>query len=245
MQSSIELPSFVKLPKHVAFILDGNGRWAQQRDLPRSEGHRAGGETLDILLDFVRKIGIPNFSLYAFSTENWKRPVDEIRSLWKLLEEFFTQRLERCHHLGIRVIVSGDTSKLPKSVRTIIEEVVEKTKGYKSLKANFCINYGSHDEILRACNLILKSRLTANEKLRKKKVTLKEIEKNLYTADLPPVDLLIRTGGEKRLSNFMLWQVAYAEIFITDTLFPDFHLSELINILNWYQERHRRFGALK
>ena len=255
--NTTKIPKFKKLPKHVAMILDGNGRWAKERGLSRSKGHRAGGENLDSLIDAVLEIGIPNISLFAFSTENWKRPPSEIKELWNLLSEFFETRLKRCLNLGVKVMTSGDISRLPQKTQNILEEIKELTKKNKNLIVNFCVNYGSQFEILRACNLILEKKILKENLLLKKKnninninnktqkISLKEFEKHLYTYGLPPVDLLVRTGGEMRLSNFMLWQAAYSEIYITNTFFPDFDLPELIKALVWFSTRNRRFGDIK
>ncbi len=234
-----------QLPKHIAIILDGNGRWAQSRNLPRSEGHRQGGETLKKILDVMLEINIPYVSLYTFSTENWKRPKQEILTLWKLMKEFFSQYLNEAVQKGIRIKVSGDISKLPKENQNIINESISKTKKNKKLIVNFCINYGSHKEILYAVNQILITKLNMNKKNYNIKITEKDIERHLYTYPLPSVDLLIRPGGEHRISNFLLWQSAYAEIYFTNVLWPDFSREDLIKALHWFAQRERRYGGLK
>jgi len=235
-------------PRHVGIILDGNGRWAKRRGIARSEGHRAGGEALDRLLDSVLELNIPFISLYAFSTENWKRPKSEVQALWKLMKEFFSSRLERCIEKGIRVHASGDLSRLPAANRNLIAEVIEKTKSNRNLTANFCVNYGSQHEILHAVTRIVEERINFFRKGKGEKarapVTQNELEKNLYTYPLPPVDLLVRPGGEKRLSNFLLWQSAYAELYFTDTLFPDFGKRQLNAAVKWFKTRPRKFGGL-
>ncbi len=238
---------FQKLPCHVGVILDGNGRWAQNRNLSRSEGHRAGGETLDQLLHCFTKFEIPVVSLYLFSTENWKRPLEEIDTLWELMNEFFQKRMKKCQKLGVQIRVSGNLEKLPSKNRINLEKIIDETKSFTKLIANFCINYGSKHEILHACNSILKKRLKFYQQGKKKKATTyidtKELESHFYTCGLPPVDLLIRTGGEKRISNFLLWQSAYAEIYLTKTLWPDFTEEELTHSLHWFESRERRFGG--
>lgn len=235
-------------PDHVALIMDGNGRWAQSKGLSRSEGHKEGGETLDRLLNFAVQLPVQYFSLYAFSTENWKRPKSEITGLWKLMHEFFESRLQVCLDKGIKVVTSGDLSKLPASNRKVLEKVQKETEQGRNLTANFCINYGSMSEIAMAADKILKERLDLSNQGRNKeasrKITEKDIEKHLYTANLPPVDLLVRPGGEKRISNFLLWQSAYAELYFTDVLFPDFNDDELLKALLWFQGRKRRFGGI-
>ena len=234
-----------RLPKHIAIILDGNGRWAKQRNLPRSEGHRQGGENLKKLIDVILELEIPYISLYTFSTENWKRPKSEIQSLWNLLQEFFTKYLEECKQKQICIKVSGDISKLPKASQEILNKAVQETKKNKRLLANFCINYGSKQEILRAVNQIIQIKIEQYKNTGKiSDVKIKEFEKHLYTYPLPSVDLLIRPGGEQRISNFLLWQCAYAELYFTDVLWPDFSREELFKALEWYSGRERRFGGL-
>jgi undecaprenyl diphosphate synthase len=234
-----------QLPKHIAIILDGNGRWAKQRNLPRSEGHRQGGENLKKLIDVILELEIPYISLYTFSTENWKRPKSEIQSLWNLLQEFFTKYLEECKQKQICIKVSGDISKLPKASQEILNKAVQETKKNKRLLANFCINYGSQQEILRAVNQIIQIKIEQYKNTGKiSDVKIKEFEKHLYTYPLPSVDLLIRPGGEQRISNFLLWQCAYAELYFTDVLWPDFSREELFKALEWYSGRERRFGGL-
>jgi undecaprenyl diphosphate synthase len=234
-----------RLPKHIAIILDGNGRWAKQRNLPRSEGHRQGGENLKKLVDVILELEIPYISLYTFSTENWKRPKSEIQSLWNLLQEFFTKYLEECKQKQICIKVSGDISKLPKASQEILNKAVQETKKNKRLLANFCINYGSQQEILRAVNQIIQIKIEQYKNTGKiSDVKIKEFEKHLYTYPLPSVDLLIRPGCEQRISNFLLWQCAYAELYFTDVLWPDFSREELFKALEWYSGRERRFGGL-
>jgi undecaprenyl diphosphate synthase len=234
-----------RLPKHIAVILDGNGRWAKQRNLPRSEGHRQGGENLKKLIDVILELEIPYISLYTFSTENWKRPKSEIQSLWNLLQEFFTKYLEECKQKQICIKVLGDISKLPKASQEILNKAVQETKKNKRLLANFCINYGSQQEILRAVNQIIQIKIEQYKNTGKiSDVKIKEFEKHLYTYPLPSVDLLIRPGGEQRISNFLLWQCAYAELYFTDVLWPDFSREELFKALEWYSGRERRFGGL-
>lgn len=235
-------------PKHVAIILDGNGRWAKARGLSRSEGHKAGGETLTRMLDVFIKLNIPVVSLYAFSTENWKRPKTEVNGLWKLMNQFFESRLEKCMELGVRVMASGDISQIPAKNRERIQRVIDLTRKHKRLTANFCVNYGAQAEILRAASAIVAERLALAEQGESRKahkpVGKAEFEKRLYTAGLPDVDLLVRPGGESRVSNFLLWQIAYAEIYVTDALWPDFTEQNLVDALWWFQNRNRRFGGL-
>ncbi|RME91701.1 MAG: di-trans,poly-cis-decaprenylcistransferase [Candidatus Hydrogenedentota bacterium] len=239
-----------QIPKHVAVIMDGNGRWAKKRNLPRSEGHKQGALVLESLFEECIRQNIKVVSLYAFSTENWKRPKSEIKTLFSLLDTFITEKLDTMVKLGVKLFISGDISKLPKRSQKKIETALAKTKKGKKLIANFCINYGSRDEIKRAALLILQSRLqkikslSELEKVQKRKISEKEFSAKLYTKTLPDVDLLIRTAGEKRLSNFMLYQAAYAELYFTETLWPDFNKKELQAAIRFYQSRVRKFGGL-
>ncbi|MEQ9366173.1 MAG: polyprenyl diphosphate synthase [Leptospirales bacterium] len=236
------------LPRHIAIILDGNGRWAKARGLSRSRGHRAGGENLTRQIDFFLELGIPVVSLYAFSTENWKRPAREVNAIWKLFNEFFDRHLTHCVEKEIRVHASGNLAKLPAPSRRQIQKAVQRTAEFSRLTANFCVNYGSQNEILQAASAVLKDRLAlqAAGQARKAAAPIQqaEFERQLYTHPLPPVDLLIRPGGESRISNFLLWQCAYSEIYVTDTLWPDFNEESLVEAIAWFQGRHRRFGGL-
>lgn len=227
------------IPAHVAIILDGNGRWAKSRGLSRLEGHKAGGEALRRLLDDVIAAGVSVISLYAFSTENWKRPSAEVLGLWNLMEDFFTKYRDLCLERKIRVRISGDLTRLPGKSQKILRRISEETKEFKTLTANFCINYGSRAEITRACNRLIE-KTQKNERFGP--VTEEEISSELYTSDLPEVDLLIRPGGESRISNFLLWQCAYAELYFTDIFWPDFSKDDLDRSLEWFAGRKRRFG---
>ena len=229
-----------QIPAHIAVILDGNGRWAKSKGLKRLDGHRKGAEAVDNLLDTLLELQIKFVSLYVFSTENWKRPRTEITGLFKLLDEFITKREERMLQKGIKLHISGDLSRIPAKVRIKIENVQNSTAKGKNLTANFCLNYGSKDEILRAAMLCYQQM-----QLKKiSRISEKMFSQNLDTAGLPDVDLLIRTAGEKRLSNFLLWQSAYAELYFTDTLWPDFSKKDLLAAIVDYQSRIRKFGAI-
>ncbi|MCS6985484.1 MAG: polyprenyl diphosphate synthase [Leptospiraceae bacterium] len=228
-----------KIPKHVAVIMDGNGRWATQRGLARLEGHRQGAENIERLLDTLFFYKIPVVSLYAFSTENWRRPQSEVKGLFSLLNEFLEKKLPVFHEKKIQLRVSGELTRLPARSRKAIEKAIEETKSYRRLVANFCINYGAHYEICRAAVLACRDLLCEKDKIRPNL-----FERYLYTAGLPPVDLLIRTGGQKRLSNFLLYQIAYAELYFTDVLWPDFSPGHLEEALVEYNKRTRKFGGL-
>jgi len=230
-------------PKHVAVIMDGNGRWAEHRKLSRSEGHRAGAQSVERLLDAALKNKIQVVSLYAFSTENWKRPVTEIRSIFQLLVEFIDKRLDEITSQGIKIVHSGSRKRISKTVLLKIDEACAKTKKNHKLIANFCLNYGAKEEILKAFQRLYTDRMGKNVS-DSKSITEAEFEKYLYTHPLPPVDLMIRTAGEQRISNFLLWQAAYAELFFTPTLWPDFAEDSFEEALRFFETRKRKFGGL-
>jgi undecaprenyl diphosphate synthase len=234
---------FKAVPSHIAVIMDGNGRWATSKGLKRTEGHREGAKAIDRLMDDAIEFGLKNISLYAFSTENWKRPVLEVKAIFELLIEFINDRLDQIHAKGIRIQHSGSRKRIPASALKSIDTAVEKTKKNKVLTINFCLNYGSKDEILHAFNQAMQDR-KANKKDLSAPMKEREFEKYLYTYPLPAVDLLIRTAGEERISNFLLWQIAYSEIFFTNTLWPDFNRDSLVEALKSYEQRVRKFGGL-
>lgn len=245
LNKRLELLNRETLPKHIAVIMDGNGRWANAKGMPRVQGHRQGAQTAEKLLDTCLELEIPYVSLYAFSTENWRRPQTEVKYLFTLINEFIRKKLEIMVEKGVKIVVSGEIAKLPKNNQLLIEKAIEKTKDGKNLIANFCINYGGRDDILQAIQQILRERFNGNdvsEILRKP--TSQELEEKLYTAGLPEVDLMIRTAGEKRISNFLLYQAAYAELYFTNVNWPDFDEHELYAALLDYQKRNRKFGSL-
>jgi len=225
-----------KLPQHVGIIMDGNGRWAKKRGLPRVFGHRAGVNTVRKIVETAAKIGIRCLSLYAFSTENWRRPKNEIEFLFNLLSQYIKKEEKNLIKNNIKVVISGDISKIDKKTVEALRKLVEKLKNNTGLIVNLCINYGGQQEIVSAINKIIS--------LGVKSVDEKKFEEFLYTKDLPELDLLIRTSGELRISNFMLWQVAYAELYFTKTLWPDFTPKEFVLAIKDYQSRERRFGAI-
>ncbi|MBN1501426.1 MAG: di-trans,poly-cis-decaprenylcistransferase [Spirochaetes bacterium] len=227
-----------RIPSHVAVIMDGNGRWARKKNMERIEGHRAGSLSIERLMDDALDLKIKCVSFYAFSTENWSRPAAEVNGLWNLMIEFFDKKLPIMIEKGAKVHHSGTMKKLPKNVRTRIEHAVESTKKNNKIILNFCLNYGSQQEITDSVNKWIETR-KENEK-----ITIAKIERNLYTNGLPPVDLMIRTSGEYRLSNFLLWQIAYAELIFVDVLWPDFGKKDLYNAVIEYQKRDRRYGGI-
>ncbi|MDU2544912.1 MAG: isoprenyl transferase [Finegoldia magna] len=225
-----------RLPKHIAIIMDGNGRWATKRNKPRVFGHNEGMKRVVDVVENSLNIGIKYLSLYAFSTENWKRPQKEIDFLMQILIKYIDDQLNKLVTQGVRINILGDISVLPEKVIQKIEYALDSTKDNDKLILNIAINYGSRQEILRAVN-------TAIEK--GEILTDDEFSNLLYTRNQPDVDLLIRPGGEKRLSNFLLYQMSYAELYFSDIYWPDFKLESLIDAIYWYQNRDRRFGGLK
>ena len=222
--------------------MDGNGRWAKARNLPRHLGHKAGCERIIEIYEECLAQGIKAMSCYAFSTENWNRPKAEIKHLFNYLEIFFKKEIKRIMKDGSRIIISGDISPLPEKTKKVIEDALRCTKDNKGLCLNICLNYGGKDEIVRATKMIA-------EEYKEGKIGLEDItegyfEKHLYTKDLPPVDLLIRTSGELRTSNYLPWQLAYAEFVFPKTPWPDFSKEVFRNCLNEYYTRDRRFGAI-
>ena len=217
---------------HVAFIMDGNGRWGQKRKKGRNFGHLNGVKTVKKIVENSAKLKIPIITFYVFSTENWRRPKSEINFLFKLIINYFKKELSKVILNGIKINIIGNINKLPSKIKTSLKSVIKKTKKNKRITVNLAINYGSRDEIVYA-----------SKKL-KKKITIKTLSQNLYTKNLPNPDILIRTGGRKRLSNFMLWQLAYTEIYFIDKLWPDFNSSDLIRIINNFKKTKRNFGSI-
>lgn len=217
--------------------MDGNGRWAKKRGLPRIEGHRRGEKTVEMVIKTARELGIKYLTLFAFSTENWNRPKEEVEALFKILEEAIEKRLEEIHKNKIRLKFIGRIEKLPSSLKEKIFLAEEKTKNNKKMVLNIALNYGGKEEILNAVNSILKENL-------KNEIDENLFSKYLYTKDIPYPDLLIRTGGEKRISNFLLFQIAYTELYFTKTLWPDFKKRDFLKAISDYQRRERRFGNI-
>ena len=231
------------LPLHTAVIMDGNGRWAKEKNVPRSKGHKSGVKSLENLMDSALSLRLKYISLYAFSTENWKRPEREIKFIFSLLVHYIDRNLTKIHHKGIKILHSGSRRRLEPEILEKIDEAVKKTQHNKNLVLNFCLDYGSQEEILEAFQQLITVRVKEKKKI-DLKITKKEFEKYLYTNSLPPVDLMIRTSGEQRISNYLLWQSAYAELYFTKNYWPDFDESELIKALDWYKNRNRRFGGI-
>ncbi len=231
------------LPHHVAVIMDGNGRWATQQKLPRIAGHRQGARTLKELLRCSKDWGIKILTAYAFSTENWRRPTEEVDFLMILFEKMLRRELEEMHREGVRINFVGDLSALPKSLQNEMQRSMLETSNNRDIQFNVAVNYGSRKEIVSACRRV--AGLVQKGEIKPEDISEDLIEKNLYTVDIPAPDLLIRTSGEKRLSNFLLWQMAYTEMYFTDTLWPDFDQAAFQQALISYQNRERRFGKVK
>ena len=240
---SSSLSKLTLIPPHVAIIMDGNGRWAQKRLLNRIKGHEKGAETVRSIVRTSREIGIRHLTLYAFSTENWQRPKYEVEALMRLLDHFLVTEQEELQSNHIRLDVIGQTDKLPEFVRKSLQRVMDATRTNEAMTLHLALSYGSRPEIIRMVRNIAQK--AANAEIKPNDINEETIESHLYTSGIPDPDLLIRTSGEMRISNFLLWQIAYTEIFVTDTLWPDFTRQEFIDILLAYQKRDRRYGNVK
>jgi len=232
-----------RLPEHIAIIMDGNGRWANRRSLPRVAGHKAGIGPVRSTVESCARLGVKVLTLYAFSIENWKRPRAEVETLWRLLRFYLRRELPELQKNDIRLEAIGRLEALPFQVRAELEAAVEATAGNRGLLVNLAINYGGRAELVDAVNSILDAARRRGE-LSGLRLDEELISANLYTSESPDPDLLIRTSGEMRISNFLLWQIAYAELYITDTLWPDFGRSDLLKAIRDFQKRDRRFGGL-
>lgn len=240
VQTQIDMDN---IPRHIAFIMDGNGRWAKQRKMPRTYGHHEGTKTIRTIALEANRLGMEAITVYAFSTENFTRPDQEVQFIFKLPKEFFGLYLQELMDNNVQICTIGQLHKAPTATQDIINAAIEKTKNNTGLKLCFAFIYGSRDEMLIATKQI------ANEvkegKLDIDDINEKVFEQHLMTKDLPPVDLMVRTSGEQRLSNYLLWQLAYAEFVFTDTLWPDYDEEQLHQAIWLYQNRDRRFGGLK
>ena len=230
-------------PEHIAIIMDGNGRWAKKRGLPRTAGHAAGAETFRRIATYCRSIGVKYLTVYAFSTENWKRSRDEVESIMALFEKYLHEAIDEMERDHIRLKVLGDLSRISPELRALIERTAEISTHYDGFQANICINYGGRDEIVHAARRFA-AQCAAGEK-KPEELTEEAFGGLLYTAGIPDPELIIRPSGEERVSNFLLWQSAYAEYYFTDVLWPDFDERELDRAIAAYQKRDRRFGGVK
>lgn len=233
-----ELPQ--KLPQHVAIIMDGNGRWAKARGLPRYEGHREGAQSVGEIVAISREVGIRYLTLYAFSAENWRRPHLEVQALMLLLDEYLDAELPEMLEYGIALQTIGDTERLPRGVRNHLNDVIKRTAGGKEMTLVLALSYGGRQEIIRmARDIAEEARLG---RLQPRQINENYVSQHLYTAGIPDPDLLIRTAGEYRLSNFLLWQSAYTELYVTKANWPDFRRKEYVKALRDYAQRERRYG---
>ena len=229
-----------RLPRHIAVIMDGNGRWARLRRLPRVAGHRAGIDSVREIIEVGARLGLEVLTLYAFSVENWKRPQSEVRTLMGLLKEYIRRELERLVDANVRFLAIGRVDELAPAVQRQLNRAMEKTRGNSGMRLVVALNYGGRAELVDAFN-----RLMHQPDGRHTPATEEAISSSLYTAGIPDPDLLIRTSGEMRLSNFLLWQVAYSEIYVTPTLWPDFRRKHLFEAILDYQKRDRRYGGIR
>jgi len=231
-----------RLPRHVAVIMDGNGRWAQRRHLPRVAGHSSGTKTARTTIETCARLKIEALTLYAFSVENWRRPQAEIDFLMQLLREYLRQEMPLLQKNNIRMSFIGRTHELPAGVQNDVRDAMEKTAGNTGMVLCVALNYGGRAEIVDAMNALLSER---NGHGAPAAITEEELARHMYAGGLPDPDLLIRTSGEMRISNFLLWQIAYSEIFVTETLWPDFNRARLLEALVEYQKRERRYGGIR
>lgn len=242
MKNNLNHNNSQNLPKHIAIIMDGNGRWAKKKFLPRTAGHKAGANALKNLVTECDKIGLKHLTVYAFSTENWKRPEEEVNDLMNLLREYLQNFVNEADRNNIKVNVIGDISKLDIDLQNKILELTELTKNKTGLNLIIALNYGARDEIIRAVKKIssevLEGKIKAND------ISEDTFEKFLDTYNIPDPELLIRTSGEQRLSNFLNWQIAYTEFYFTDKLWPDFNIDDLLEAVEIFKTRNRRFGEI-
>lgn len=237
-----DMVDFTRLPRHVAIIMDGNGRWAQKRGLPRTAGHAAGAENFRAIATYCKEIGLEYLTVYAFSTENWKRPAEEISAIMGLLKKYLLEAIEKMERDRVKMCFFGDLSPLPPELRLLCEQTREISKHYDGVQVNICLNYGGRDELLRAARAFaedcVSGRADSNH------LSEEQFEQYLFSKGIPDPDLVIRPSGELRTSNFLLWQSAYAEYYFTDVPWPDFNKDELHRALAAYQRRQRRFGGI-
>ncbi|MEO8615653.1 MAG: isoprenyl transferase [Luteolibacter sp.] len=236
------MSSHPEIPRHIAIIMDGNGRWAKERGLPRLEGHRSGAESVREVMEACIELGVEYLTLYAFSSENWSRPEAEVTALMALLDRFLDEKAKDLDRQQVRLLAIGQLDRLPKSTRALIERIKARTAGHKAMTLVLALSYGGREEIVSAARSLATDAAAGA-------ITPEEIDSELFasrlqTAGIPDPDLLVRTSGEMRVSNFLLWQISYAEIVIVKKFWPDFRQGDLFETVKEYQRRHRRFGAL-
>jgi undecaprenyl diphosphate synthase len=236
-------PKNSDLPVHIGIILDGNGRWAKRRGLPRTAGHSAGAENFRTIANYCRDIGIKYLTVYAFSTENWKRSEEEIYAIWELLRKYLKESIQKMVRDRVKISIMGDIGAIPEDIQELIDETDRLSETFEGIQLNICLNYGGRDEILKAAKEVAADCLAG--KIQPEEITDDYFEAKLYSAGVPDPDLIIRPSGELRISNFLLWQSAYSEFYFTKTLWPDFSTKELDSAIADYQKRDRRFGGVK
>ena len=232
-----------RLPRHIAIIMDGNGRWAKKRGLPRTAGHAAGAETFRTIATYCKDIGLEYLTVYAFSSENWKRPAEEVSAIMGLLKKYLLEAIEQMERDRVKMEFFGDLTPLAPELRELCERVREISRHYEGCQVNVCLNYGGQDELVRAAQAF--ARDCIDGKADPNHLTAEQFGGYLYSRGVPDPDLIIRTSGELRLSNFLLWQAAYSEFYITDVLWPDFSKEELHRAIAAYQGRDRRYGGVR
>ena len=230
------------VPRHIAIILDGNGRWARRRGLPRTAGHAAGSENFRKIATYCKNIGVEYLTVYAFSTENWKRPEDEVKTIMRLLRRYLNEAIDTMERDKIRMKIFGNVAGLPQELQELVQKTDEISKHYEGFQANICLNYGGRDEIVHAARRYAEDYATGKAQGR---LSEEQFGGYLYSAGIPDPDLLIRPGGEQRISNFLLWQCAYAEFYFSDVLWPDFGTDELDKAIEAFRRRDRRYGNVK
>ena len=230
------------VPRHIAIILDGNGRWARRRGLPRTAGHAAGSENFRKIATYCKNIGVEYLTVYAFSTENWKRPEDEVKTIMRLLRRYLNEAIDTMERDKIRMKIFGDVAGLPQELQEQVQKTDESSKHYEGFQANICLNYGGRDEIVHAARRYAEDYAAGKAQ---GELSEEQFGGYLYSAGIPDPDLLIRPGGEQRISNFLLWQCAYAEFYFSDVLWPDFGTDELDKAIEAFRRRDRRYGNVK
>lgn len=231
-----------RVPRHIAIVMDGNGRWAKRRGLPRVEGHRRGEQTVHDIVEYCGQVGVQHLTLYTFSAENWRRPLEEVRALMRLIELVARRRIQELHRKNVRLRVIGRMEELPPSLQEELRRDMALTRENTGLNLNLAINYGGRAEIVDAARRLAEK--VALGVLEPAEITEEAVTREMYNPDMPDPDLLVRTGGEMRLSNFLLWQAAYSEIYVTPVLWPDFTGRDLEEAIRVYQSRERRFGGV-
>lgn len=236
------MPDFPDIPRHIAVIMDGNGRWAKERGLPRREGHRAGAESVREVTDACIELGVEYLTVYAFSSENWNRPASEVKALMELLDRFLDEKAKDLKKQNIRLKAIGQLDRLPAKTRKLLDKIIAQTADHSAMTLVLALSYGGREEIVAAARSLAMD--AASGKIEPSQIDCKLFASHLQTTGIPDPDLLIRTSGEMRVSNFLLWQISYAEIVIVKKYWPDFRRNDLIESVREYQRRHRRFGAL-